>query len=320
MKPLVLLFLAATTAASPDGYSKTFPSRIFNHGLSPPRRNPSTAPFGQTYQFTGQSSNFGSSSPFEQRNIFNDFGSLSQRRNIFTGQGPSNYGSSFTQRSFGGTSTHVGQTFFSSDSSFCRNGQVVNAVGQCVTPHIRHNYYTFRVPNEASNRGSTQPLPPPKVENNILFVHLPEDEAQSGLVLTPPKVNNIVYLWKKQSSDRQQPIELPDPEYTNPEVYYINYNQGENPTLPVRINLQTALRNSDQAHGQVIGGSRDNTRFSSSHGSVFGGSGFSPGGGFSHSLFGGEFETNKISYSQPTQGGSGIGSSQVNPTSQYTAP
>lgn len=52
---------------------------------------------------------------------------------------------------------------------------------------------------------------------------------------------SAVYILNKQPRENQKVIEVPAPPPSEPEVYFINYAEGENPILPNGIDLQTAL-------------------------------------------------------------------------------
>merc|ERR1719244_963879 len=58
---------------------------------------------------------------------------------------------------------------------------------------------------------------------------------------------------KKQEQEGQQVIELPTGPKQQPEVFYVNYDEGANPSLPGGISLQDALNAASQT-GQEIDG------------------------------------------------------------------
>ncbi|XP_042885041.1 probable H/ACA ribonucleoprotein complex subunit 1 [Penaeus japonicus] len=94
----------------------------------------------------------------------------------------------------------------------------------------------------------------PKVENNILFVRVPEDAPPSEpIIVPPPKQTNVVYVLNKQEEEAQQVIEVTPHPAADPEIYFVNYQEGENPTLPLGVDLETALSVASAAGGEVIG-------------------------------------------------------------------
>ncbi|XP_042885043.1 uncharacterized protein LOC122261446 [Penaeus japonicus] len=97
-------------------------------------------------------------------------------------------------------------------------------------------------------------VPPPKVEHNILFVRVPEAApAPDPIVVPPPRQNNVVYVLNKQEEQAQQVIEVTPHPAADPEIYFVNYQEGENPTLPLGVDLETALSVASAAGGDVIG-------------------------------------------------------------------
>ncbi|XP_066974131.1 uncharacterized protein [Macrobrachium rosenbergii] len=139
----------------------------------------------------------------------------------------------------------------------CGDGQVLHVDGRCVTPQVMRNIYVYDVPEQPRPVGPRPTIPLPKVEHNILFVRLPEGGgALEPIVIPPPQQKNIVYVLNKGTAvDGQKVINVPAPPKTQPEVYFVNYGDGQNPTLPGGVDLQTALNSAvHQGIGQVIGG------------------------------------------------------------------
>nr|XP_027223499.1 uncharacterized protein LOC113815671 [Penaeus vannamei] len=137
----------------------------------------------------------------------------------------------------------------------CGSGQVRHADGRCVRPEVHSRVFLYDVP---ANQGpSTQPkyVPRPKLERNVIFVRLPEGaQGPAPIVVPPPQQQHVVFVLNKQSEQNQQVIELPAPPASNPEVFFVNYAEGENPSLPIGVDLQTALNSASQGSGQVVGG------------------------------------------------------------------
>ena len=85
-------------------------------------------------------------------------------------------------------------------------------------------------------------LPPPRVNHNIVFVRVPEGRgAPEPIVIPPPRQQHIVYVLSKTRPQAQRVIELPPQQQPQPEVFFVNYADGENPQLPIGIDLQSAL-------------------------------------------------------------------------------
>ncbi|XP_042865373.1 pupal cuticle protein 36-like [Penaeus japonicus] len=103
----------------------------------------------------------------------------------------------------------------------CRDGEVLHVDGTCVIPEITRKVdILFNVPEQEQVVGPPPSIPPPAVEHNILF----------------------------------QVIEVPAPPQADPEIYFVNYQEGENPTLPLGVDLETALGSAAAAGGLVLGG------------------------------------------------------------------
>ncbi|XP_047487196.1 peroxidase-like protein 2 [Penaeus chinensis] len=137
----------------------------------------------------------------------------------------------------------------------CQEGEVLHVDGTCVTPQVTRKVYVFNVPEQERPIGPAPSIPPPAVDHNILFVRLPEEApAPDPIVLPPPRQNNIVYVLNKQDEQAQRVIEVPAQPQADPEIYFVNYQDGENPTLPLGVDLETALSAAATAGGQVLGG------------------------------------------------------------------
>ncbi|XP_037791969.1 H/ACA ribonucleoprotein complex subunit GAR1-like [Penaeus monodon] len=136
----------------------------------------------------------------------------------------------------------------------CQEGEVLHVDGTCVTPEVTRKVYVFDVPEQERPVGPAPSIPPPAVDHNILFVRLPEEApAPDPIVLPPPRQNNIVYVLNKQEEQTQRVIEVPAQPQADPEIYFVNYQDGENPTLPLGVDLETALSSAAAAGGQVLG-------------------------------------------------------------------
>ncbi|XP_069993278.1 uncharacterized protein [Penaeus vannamei] len=191
----------------------------------------------------------------------------------------------------------------------CGEGQVRHVDGSCVTPVVNRKVFVFDVPEQKGPIGPPPSVPPPRVDHNILFVRLPEEgEGPEPIVIPPPRQENIVYVLNKKDEQAQRVIEVPAHPPSDPEIYFVNYEEGENPTLPIGVDLNTALGSAAEAGGQVIasagaglGGNVGGV------GGVGGGSGFGTvGGGLGGVGAGSGFGTVSGGASGVT-GGSGFG-------------
>ncbi|XP_069156609.1 uncharacterized protein [Procambarus clarkii] len=153
----------------------------------------------------------------------------------------------------------------------CGGGQVRHVDGSCVTPLVTRNLFVYSAPDLAPVIGPRPYIPPPTVEHNILFIRAPESgPGPEPIVVPPPQQKNTLYVLGKRPAYNQQIIQVPAPEQESPDVYFVNYGDGDNPSLPTGEDLQSALRSAAQGGGTVIGGS----------GGGGGGGGYGNGGSF----------------------------------------
>jgi len=210
--------------------------------------------------------------------------------------------------------------------SQCREGEIRKSDGQCGRPIITRNLYLYNAPKLEQRYGPPPAMPDPKIHYNFVFVKTPQNiDGVQPIVAPPPQQKTLVYvLSKKPGAQQQKVIEVPQ-KPTKPEVFFVAYDHGDNPELPGGIDLQTALRHSNQHQGTVVnteisggsGGYGNSGSFggSSSHiggvvGSVSGGHGGSHGvgGGFSHS---GSRSHEVSSHGGSSHGDSGHGSVSI---------
>lgn len=141
----------------------------------------------------------------------------------------------------------------------CGVGQVRHVDGNCVVPEISRSLFLYDPPKLPKRPSGRPPvLPPPTIERNIMFVRLPKSGPPEPLIIPPPRQNTAVYVLNKKIEREQKIIELPGIPQSKPEVYFVNYDDGENPALPGGYDLETALNAAIPANGQVIEG--PNTR------------------------------------------------------------
>ncbi|XP_027223488.2 uncharacterized protein [Penaeus vannamei] len=163
----------------------------------------------------------------------------------------------------------------------CGSGQIRHVDGSCVTPQVNSRVFLYEVPANVGEVSRPKYIPKPKLERNIIFVKLPDGaQGPDPIVVPPPRQQHVLFVLNKQSALDQQVIELPAPPASNPEVFFVNYAEGENPTLPGGVDLQTALNAASQGSGQVVGAG-------GSGGGIGGGFGGGIGGGFGGGIGGG---------------------------------
>ncbi|XP_042219332.1 uncharacterized protein LOC121864309 [Homarus americanus] len=150
------------------------------------------------------------------------------------------------------SSMHYGDAGYEGSPS-CGSGQVRHVDGSCVTPQVNRNVYHFRIPLASSIVDPRPVLPPPIIENNIFFIHLPVGLLnRKPIVVPPPQQRNVVYVLNKQPNQEHTVVHAPGPEQPAPEVYFVNYAEGENPTLPRGGKLQSALSIAAERDGEVV--------------------------------------------------------------------
>ena len=151
--------------------------------------------------------------------------------------------------------------------------------GSCARPIVTRNLYLYNAPKQEVTYGPPPYLPDPKVHYNFVFVRTPDPSlGPKPIIAPPPQQKTLVYLLSKRpDAQSQQVIEVPaNP--TQPEVFFVNYNDGENAQLPGGIDLHTALSQSAQ-QGQIIRGGSGGGFGGGSGGGFGGGSGGGFGGG-----------------------------------------
>lgn len=136
-------------------------------------------------------------------------------------------------------------------------GRFYMKTGSCVTPVVTRNVFVYDAPEQPQRQsGPRTNVAPPKINHNILFARIPEGGAgPEPIVVPPPRQKNVVYVLNKNEGGRgQQVIEVPPPPPSDPEVIFVSYAKGENPQLPISVDLQTVLQGAANGGGQVIGG------------------------------------------------------------------
>nr|XP_027224600.1 uncharacterized protein LOC113816739 isoform X1 [Penaeus vannamei] len=202
-------------------------------------------------------------------------------------------------------------------SGGCGPGQVLHVDGRCVTPRVNRKVYLYDAPPAPVSYGPPPYIPEPTIDTNIVFIRTPEGgQGPDPIVVPPPQQKHVVYVLNKQTEQGQDVIEVPAPPASSPEVYFVNYADGENPVLPSGVDLQSALNAASQGGGQVIGGGGGGVGggFGGGISGGFGGGisgGFGGGisGGFGGGVISGGFVSGGDS-GEFISGGSGVDSSQ----------
>lgn len=139
----------------------------------------------------------------------------------------------------------------------CKEGEVRHVDGSCVIPKIRRNIFVFEAPEPQRYRGPPPILPPPKVLKNHIFIRLDARQEPNPIILPPPRQNSIIYVLNKIRKPSQSVIEVTTPPPLDPQVYFVNYKEGENPVLPDGKDLLTVLGSVDNVEALDIGGKAD---------------------------------------------------------------
>ena len=152
---------------------------------------------------------------------------------------------------FGGPATEPhGQTHPQGDvgsvlGGRCQQGEVMHADGSCVLPEVTRDVYVFSIP-ETPRRPIRLPprLPAPRVHEHVLFIRTPEGgNGPEPLLVPPPAQKSVVYVLRKESqSEEPRVIQAPAPPPARPEVFFVNYDEGDNPSLHGGLDLQHILQ------------------------------------------------------------------------------
>jgi len=174
----------------------------------------------------------------------------------------------------------------------CGPGEVLHVDGSCVHPHVTRNVFVYAAPKLQATYGPPPHIPKPRINYNVVFVRTPEHPGGlEPIVVPPPQQKTIVYVLTKNGQIGQQVIEVPAGPHQSPEVFYVNYNDGDNPNLPgTGLSLQEALSSASSHQGQVVGGGGGGFGggFGGGHGGGHGGGlGGGLGGGHGGGLGGG---------------------------------
>ncbi|XP_042855560.1 pupal cuticle protein 36-like [Penaeus japonicus] len=206
---------------------------------------PRTGSAGFSHGSSGQVFDHGSTSFSQGVSSGSSFGSTSGTSFSHGSSSGSSFGSGFSSGSSFGSGSSSGSSFgFGSSGATsqgpCGGGQVRHVDGRCVTPRVNRRVFVYDVPANVQTSGPVN-IPEPRVETNILLIRTPEGGlGPQPVVIPPPRQNNVVYVLNKQSSQDQRVIEAPSSVLQLLRVYFVNYAEGRNPTLPSGVDLQTA--------------------------------------------------------------------------------
>lgn len=136
----------------------------------------------------------------------------------------------------------------------CQDGHVALSDGSCVEPIVRRNLFVYRAPAVSPIVGPRPDVPPPRVEHNVVFIHTPNNLfGNDPVVVPPPQQKNVIYVLNKRPEIDPSVLEFPPPEQVAPEIFFVNYADGENPQLPSGGDLQSALAQAAESRGGIIG-------------------------------------------------------------------
>jgi len=152
----------------------------------------------------------------------------------------------------GGGGAGVGGITFSDG---CPAGQVMTG-GSCQAAQITKNIYLYAGQEQAAVAASKAIIKAnPKVNLNFVFVKTAGSVAASApVVVPPPKQKTLVYVLNRRVAAGKGEVINLDSKPTKPQVYFVNYEEGDTADLPGGVTLQEALSQSVQ-QGQTIQGS-----------------------------------------------------------------
>lgn len=152
--------------------------------------------------------------------------------------------------------SHGSGSGFANDFAYtCKEGEVLNVDGKCTQPLVSKNVFVYDAPPIEPIVVPPPELPRPKVDFNIVFVRTPEKPKNlDPIVVPPPQKKTLVYVLSQNPLLEQDVIEVPPGPPQTPEVYYINYNKGDNPSLAGGVSLQEVLTSLKQQEGKLLGG------------------------------------------------------------------
>lgn len=139
----------------------------------------------------------------------------------------------------------------------CGERQLYDSDGKCVyASEVFQRFYLFQAPPlPPTPKIAKRPSPPPKLHYNVVFVRVPNAPNSVDPIVMPPAQQKTVVYVLNEAQDPEPPKKI---EMTHvhqpPEVFYVNYDRGENPKLPLGIDLRTALHHVSSQEPKIVGG------------------------------------------------------------------
>ena len=145
------------------------------------------------------------------------------------------------------------------DNFQCPAGEVAH-MGRCVRPRINRRVFLYDIPRNYKINQAELNIPEPEIDTNVILIRTPTELlAPKPIIVPPPQQNHVVYVLNKQLEQDQRVIQVTAPPPSNPEVFFVNYEEGENPVLPIGVDLETAVNAALPLAGDGIGQAVDNS-------------------------------------------------------------
>jgi len=133
----------------------------------------------------------------------------------------------------------------------CAQGLLKDAYGKCVQPEVSHRMFFYAAPDVQRRSQKQVAAPKPKLEYNVVVVRNPASDYVKPLVVPPPQRKTLVYVLNRRTNpEADRVIEVPTHPRLEPDVFFVNYGEGENTQLAGGLDLQTALKMA--AEGSVV--------------------------------------------------------------------
>ena len=117
--------------------------------------------------------------------------------------------------------------------SRCNEGEVLKLDGTCVKPQVSEYLYTFDPPStkapEVVRKGE---IPDTKIDHNVVFLKTPDrPSTPPPIIIPPPQQQTLLYVVSKNNPDVVKPKVITPPSLppSPPEVFYYNYDEGDQP-------------------------------------------------------------------------------------------
>lgn len=109
----------------------------------------------------------------------------------------------------------------------CKRGQVLQVDGTCHYPIVHRKVFIYAAPATPKPILPRPNLPKPEVLHNVVFIRAPEPQDDpEPIVIPPPRSDNVVYVLNKLQQKEQKVVKVPTPPQEAPQVYFINYKDG----------------------------------------------------------------------------------------------